>query len=261
MSKKILIIVAVFVVLLAGVWLFLNFGVRCYDGQGSTMYLPREQLLKNIESTNATEAEKYFIPPTISVGYIAKTKTNSCGKITSRVTVENGAEKNVSQSNFDKFINDYNVGCSNCLMRLSQSGNSPLFIREYPSGPSYILKNNNGTLLLESTNTMKNSDTVQTPNIVERSVGADKAIIIDGVAVNHLVFLASIESPEDIESLVSEFGGKIVVSVPETSTYEVRFPVTSLKEIDIIADKLRKKSGIQVVHAYYYESPKPGEPQ
>ncbi len=161
MSKKSVIIsVLILIVIIGEVWLaFLNFGVTCYDGQGSTIYLPKNTLLKNLESTNTSEIGEYFIPPTISSGYIAKTSTNSCGKIITRVIVENGTgtEKNVSQGNFEKFINDYNVRCSNCLMRLSQSGNSPLFIREYPSGQSYILKNNNGTLLLESTERTANT--------------------------------------------------------------------------------------------------------
>jgi hypothetical protein len=151
MSKKILIPILIVVVLAIGLWIHIYFGTSCYDGQGSTIYIPKNQLLENIASTNATEAEKYFVPPAVSSNYVAKTRTNPCGRVTNRTVMENGVEKSVSQSNFDKFISDYNAGCSNCLMRLSQSGNSPLFVREYPSGQSYVLKNNNGILLLEST--------------------------------------------------------------------------------------------------------------
>ena len=199
MSKKSIIIsVIILVVIIGGVWLFLNFGVTCYDGQGSTMYLSKEQLLKNIKSTNATEAEKYFIPPTVSSGYVAKTSTNSCGKIITRVTVENGTEKNVSQSNFDKFINDYNVRCSNCLMRLSQSGNSPLFIREYPSGQSYILENNNGTLLLKSTE--ETANTTSSGTVFQ----FDKPFTISGISLPETNFPPRYTSNEILEkSLVT----------------------------------------------------------
>jgi hypothetical protein len=198
MSKKILIIVIVFVVLIGGAWLFLNFGVKCYDGQGFIIYLSKEQLLKNIESTNAAEAERYFIPPTISVGYIAKAGTNSCGKTISRVIIENGAEKSVSQSKFDKFINDYNAQCGDCLMLLFQSGNSPLFVRDYPSGQSYILKNNNGTLLLESTE--KTTNTTSNGTVFQ----FDKPFTISGVPLPETNFPPRYTSNEILEkSLVT----------------------------------------------------------
>lgn len=85
-------------------------------------------------------------------------------------------------------------------------------------------------------------------------------IIVDGTIVNDLVFLAV--SSKDIGSLVAEFDGKIVSQVPETGTYEVRFPVSSLEEVDTIANQLReRRKGIQIVHSYIYEPPKSGEPQ
>jgi len=161
MKKKYFILGSILVILIFGIWLYLNFGITCYDGQGSTIYLPKNTLLKNINSTNASEIGKYFIPPTISSGYIAKTSTNSCGKTISRVTVENGKEKNVSQKNFDEFVSNYNTNCENCLFRLSQGGNSLLFIKEYPSGQSYVLENNNGTLIMQPTDKIANWKTYQ----------------------------------------------------------------------------------------------------
>ena len=161
MKKKYFILGSILVILIFGIWLYLNFGITCYDGQGSTMYLPKNTLLKNINSTNASEIGKYFIPPSIFSGYIAKTSTNSCGKIITRVIIENEKEKSVSQKNFDEFINNYNANCESCLFRLSQGGNSPLFIREYPSGQSYVLENNNGTLIMEPTDKIANWKTYQ----------------------------------------------------------------------------------------------------
>ncbi len=78
------------------------------------------------------------------------------------------------------------------------------------------------------------------------------------VLVNELVIL---ESGQDVQSLIAEFGGEITFSVPETDSYQVKFPVSSLEELDVIADKLRKKEkGIQVLHVFLIPPPKPGEP-
>lgn len=77
--------------------------------------------------------------------------------------------------------------------------------------------------------------------------------------VNELVIL---NSGQDVKSLVNEFGGEITISVPETDTYQVRFPVSSLAELDAIADKLRKKeNGIKVVHVFVIPPPEPGSDQ
>ena len=79
------------------------------------------------------------------------------------------------------------------------------------------------------------------------------------VLVNELVILAS---GQDIKSLVAEFGGEITVSVPETDTYQVKFSVSTLEDLDIIAGKLQEKErGIQVIHSIVMEPPIPGEPQ
>lgn len=149
MNKKYLLIGSILVVLIVAVWLFFNLGITCRDGQGSTIYLPKNTLLKNLESATESEIGNYYISSVISTGYIAKTATNSCGKIKTRVIVENGKEKSVSQSNFDKFINNYNANCGSCLFRLSQSGNSPLFVKEYSSGQSYMIESGKGALTLK----------------------------------------------------------------------------------------------------------------
>ena len=79
------------------------------------------------------------------------------------------------------------------------------------------------------------------------------------VLANELVILAS---GQDVQSLVAEFGGEITLYVQETDSYQVKFPVSSLEELDVIADKLRKKeNSIQVMHAFVMEPPKPGGPQ
>ena len=58
------------------------------------------------------------------------------------------------------------------------------------------------------------------------------------VLVNELAILAS---GQDVGSLVSDFGGEIVLGVPQTDTYQVRFPVSSLAELDIIAAMLEQQ--------------------
>lgn len=79
------------------------------------------------------------------------------------------------------------------------------------------------------------------------------------VLVNELAILAS---GQDVESLVAEFDGEITIEVPQTDTYQVKFPVSNLEELDVIAEKLReKKPNMQVTYALVMRPPRPGEPQ
>lgn len=58
------------------------------------------------------------------------------------------------------------------------------------------------------------------------------------VLVNELAILAS---GQDVSSLIADFGGEITVAVPQTDTYQVRFPVSCLAELDAIAAKLEQQ--------------------
>lgn len=95
-------------------------------------------------------------------------------------------------------------------------------------------------------------DPVGAPNVVRDSDG--QLLIGD-----QLVILAS---SQDIRPAIKELDGTITIFVKETNTYQVKFPVKSLEELDLVAKKLKEKvSDIQVVRAYIPESPIPGGPQ
>lgn len=95
-------------------------------------------------------------------------------------------------------------------------------------------------------------DTLETINVVRDSDG--QLLIGD-----QLVILAS---SQDVRPAIKELGGTITIFVKETNTYQVRFPVKSLEELDLVAKKLKEKvSDIQVVRAYITELPTPGGPQ
>lgn len=148
MNKKYLTIGIIVAVVIVTMFFYLNFGVQCYDGQGFTLYIPKETLLNNLANADTSQIRGDWIPQTIFT-YTAKTATNPCGKIITRVIVENDKESKVSQKNFDKFVADSNVECGNCLFKLYQSGNSPLFVKEISSGKSFMIENMNGTLNLK----------------------------------------------------------------------------------------------------------------
>jgi hypothetical protein len=152
MNKKYQIIgitvtILIFAMFIYSMFTYFNSGVGCWDGQGSTIYVTKDDLLANLNSIGPSEIQTYYVPSNIS--FVAETSTNPCGKTVTRIIVKNGNEERVSQKNFDKFIADYNSGCGDCLFILFHSGNSPLFINEYSSGKSYTVENNNGTLILK----------------------------------------------------------------------------------------------------------------
>ena len=148
MNKKYLTIGIIVVVAIIALFLYINFGVQCFDGQGFTLYIPKETLMNNLANADTSQIRGYWIPQTIFT-YTAKTATNSCGKIVTRVIVENDKESKVSQKNFDKFVAEYNAECEDCLFKVYQSGNSPLFVKEISTGKSFMIENINGTLNLK----------------------------------------------------------------------------------------------------------------
>lgn len=77
------------------------------------------------------------------------------------------------------------------------------------------------------------------------------------VVVNELTILAS---GQDVASLVTQYGGQIVLSVSQTGTYQVRFPVSDLNQLKAIKKDLEKK-GVQVILAIVLRPPRPGEDQ
>jgi hypothetical protein len=99
-------------------------------------------------------------------------------------------------------------------------------------------------------------DTWPPPDTVELSPGGDV------VSYKELILLFGWNSSislEDVESLIGEFGGEITDSIPQTYTYEVKFPTSNLEELDIIADKLlQKRSDMEISHQYFTEKPLAG---
>jgi len=90
------------------------------------------------------------------------------------------------------------------------------------------------------------------PNVVKEHGEGGQWVIVDELIIS--------TSGKDIESLIADFNGEIIIDVPQTGTYQVKFPVSSLEELDIIADELRK-SGIQVMRAIVMPPPRLNEPQ
>ena len=72
---------------------------------------------------------------------------------------------------------------------------------------------------------------------------ADDDVVVDPksgqrVLVNQLAILGE---GQDVPAIVAEYGGTITIAVRETDTYQARFPVRSLKQLDAIAKKLQKR--------------------
>ena len=94
----------------------------------------------------------------------------------------------------------------------------------------------------------ESADTWPPPSVVKEPGEAGQWVIVD-----ELVILAS---GQDIEALIAGFNGEITLHAPQTGSYQVRFPVSSLEELDVIADELRKKeSGIQVMRVIVMPPP------
>lgn len=77
------------------------------------------------------------------------------------------------------------------------------------------------------------------------------------VVVNELIILAT---GQDIPSIIEVYKGKIVQMIKETDSYQVRFPVRNLDELNRIKEDLAKR-GIKAVYAIVMKPPRPGEPQ
>src|SRR5690242_10185373 len=74
-------------------------------------------------------------------------------------------------------------------------------------------------------------------------VSADDDVVVDPksgqrVLVNQLAILGE---GQDVRRIVAECGGTITVAVPETDTYQAKFPVRSLKQLDAVARKLQRR--------------------
>lgn len=74
-------------------------------------------------------------------------------------------------------------------------------------------------------------------------VSADDDVVIDPksgqrVLVNQLAILGE---GKDVRNIVAECGGTITIAVPETDTYQAKFPVRSLKQLDAVAKKLQQQ--------------------
>jgi hypothetical protein len=93
-------------------------------------------------------------------------------------------------------------------------------------------------------------------------VSKDDRVVVDPkskqrVFVDELVIFAE---GKDVASIVAEYDGVITISVPQTETYQARFRVKSLRELDAVASKLRKR-GLKVQYVIVRKPPGPNEPQ
>lgn len=59
--------------------------------------------------------------------------------------------------------------------------------------------------------------------------------------------LVIIATEQVVEDLIEAFSGEISIAIPETSTYQVKFPVSSLEELNIIKQELEAQD-VQVMH-------------
>lgn len=66
--------------------------------------------------------------------------------------------------------------------------------------------------------------------------------------------LSILGSGQDIQTIVKEFGGEITLSIPETDTYEARFPVSSLMELDEIKNQLNVR-GVEADYSIVVQFP------
>lgn len=146
-NKKIVFIATLSAVVLVALLFifFYTIGVGCVDGQGFTMYIPKDSLMKNLASAHGA----YLFSVVSSLEFIGQTETNPCGIVTARIIVENGKQVKVGSKEFDAYVADYNKNCGGCLMRLNQAGNSPVFVKDLSSGLSYSINNFNGTFSLQ----------------------------------------------------------------------------------------------------------------
>jgi hypothetical protein len=75
--------------------------------------------------------------------------------------------------------------------------------------------------------------------------------------------LVILNSTADINAVIKKYNGIITFSVPETSTYQVRFPVSSYAELSDIKDRLNNenKGKLSASYVLLIMPPNPGEPQ
>jgi hypothetical protein len=153
-NKKLTIGITIIILVIIFIFIsftFLNLDYFCYDGQGTTAYVPKLVLLNNLylaDANQITELTLHYNPLSLFKGYVAITSTDRCGNRSNYIIIENNEEVKVTKENFDKFIANYNIQCENCLFKIHQSGNSPIFITEIYSDKSFEINNESGTLIL-----------------------------------------------------------------------------------------------------------------
>lgn len=79
----------------------------------------------------------------------------------------------------------------------------------------------------------------------------NKDVIRNGVVTDKLVILGS-GNKSKIDEAISKYQGKITLEIKETETYEVKFPVKSLEELNTIKNSLNEM-GIKTVSDYVIE--------
>ena len=77
------------------------------------------------------------------------------------------------------------------------------------------------------------------------------------VLVNQLAILGE---GQNVRVIVAEYGGTITIAVPETDTYQAKFPVRSLKHLDAIAKKLQKR-GLKTQYVLVTKPSKSNKPE
>lgn len=64
--------------------------------------------------------------------------------------------------------------------------------------------------------------------------------------------LTVLTSGQDVVSLIKPYGGTVVLEIKKTNTYQVRFPVKDLSELDVIKTELNKK-GVTATYSMVIE--------
>ena len=96
----------------------------CLGGHGSTIYIPRDIFISEAHFLDTLDP----FTGLYTFSYVAIEDTNGCGEVIRRDIVIDGNLFSVSRVDLDAFVSDYDLFCDSCLIRLHQSGNSPVFM-------------------------------------------------------------------------------------------------------------------------------------
>lgn len=94
---------------------------------------------------------------------------------------------------------------------------------------SYVSKNNKSTLI---ENRSPDENAIKDPESGQWILGDELGIFADEQVINDVVY---------------SYRGELTISIPKTSTYQVKFPVSSLDELNVIKQELENK-GIQTMY-------------